>query len=90
MDEMWVYWDNANQSYHNRSWYSAGDQPTTSIRRCLTAQKHLATIFWDMKETFLCDVLPQGKNINAEIYCTQLDKLVDAIQQEAPAGQKQF
>ena len=29
--EVWVCWDNANQSYHNRSWYGASDQPT-SIR----------------------------------------------------------
>lgn len=82
VDEVWVYWDNANRSYHDRSWYGAGDQPTTSIRRCLTAQKHLATIFWDVKGILLCDVLPRGKNINAELYCTQLDKLVDAIRQK--------
>ena len=35
-----------------------------------------------MKGILLCDVLPQGKNINAELYCTQVDKLVDAIQQK--------
>ena len=35
-----------------------------------------------MKGILLCDVLPQGKNINAEIYCTQLDKLVDEIRQK--------
>ena len=53
---------------------------TTSIHRCSTAKKHLATTFWDVKGILLCDVLPQGKNINTEIYCTQLDKLVDVIQ----------
>ena len=44
--------------------------------------QNITTIFWDVKGIPLCDVLPQGKNINAELYCTQSDKLVDAIQQK--------
>ena len=44
--------------------------------------QNIATIFWDVKGISLCDVLAQGKNINAELCHTQLDKLVDAIQQK--------
>lgn len=84
VDEIWVYWDNADRPYHNRSWYGDGDQATTSIRRCLTARKHLATIFWDVKGILLCEVLTKGRNMNAEIYCTQLEKLVDAIRRKRP------
>ena len=58
--------------------------------------QNIATIFWDVKGILLCDVLPQGKDINAELYCTQLDKLVDGqtrrrdSTKEAPAARKQF
>ena len=52
------------------------------IRRCLKAENHLVTICWDVKEILSCDVLPRGKNINAELYCTQSDKLVDSIRQK--------
>ena len=80
VDEVWLMWDNGGTSYHNRSWFGAGDQPTTSIRSTLTPRKNLATIFWDKKGIILFDVLPRNTSITSEIYCAQLDKLAIAVQ----------
>ena len=82
VDETWVVWDNTGRSYHNRSWYGAGDNPTTSVIPKLTNKKHLLSVFWDSKGVILLDVLPQGTSLNSEIYCNQLDKLQVALREK--------
>jgi histone-lysine N-methyltransferase SETMAR len=80
-DEIWVYWDNEG-TFNNRSWRGPGENPISTPTRRLTNRKHLASVFWDVKGVIMMDVLPQGQTINANVYCSQLDRLVLAIQEK--------
>ena len=79
-DEIWVYWDNEG-AFNNRSWRKSDENPLATPARRLTNRKHLASVFWDSKGLLLLDVLPPNATINADVYCTQLDRLIIAVQQ---------
>jgi len=79
VDEVWIYWVN-DRSYHNRSWFGAGDTPTTSVAaNSMTKNKFMAVVFWDAKGLLQLDVLPQGQTLNTERYCALLDDLSVSI-----------
>ncbi|GFS12549.1 histone-lysine N-methyltransferase SETMAR [Elysia marginata] len=49
-----------------------------------SADKVMATVFWDAKVVILLDIMPQDHCINAAQYCSILERLRDAIRRKRP------
>ncbi|XP_046837226.1 histone-lysine N-methyltransferase SETMAR-like [Vespa crabro] len=79
-DEKWVVYNNVK---HKRSW-SKKDEPDQSISKANIHQKKvMLSVWWDFKGiVFFFEILPDYTTIISEIYCHQLDKLNDALQQK--------
>ena len=75
-DESWILYDNTGRK---RSWSSRVKCPPTVARPGLHPKKVLLSIWWDWKGILYYQVLAKGQTINSEKYCTQFEKLKEAI-----------
>ncbi|CAK9809343.1 Histone-lysine N-methyltransferase SETMAR [Anthophora plagiata] len=80
-DESWILYDNTARK---RSWSSRDKCPSTVARPGLHPKKVLLSIWWDWKGILYYELLPEGQTINSEKYCTQLEKLKEAIITKRP------
>ena len=80
-DESWILYDNTARK---RSWSSRDKCPPTGARPGLHPKKVLLSIWWDWKGILYYELLPEGQTINSEKYCTQLEKLKEAIITKRP------
>ncbi|GFW58358.1 mariner Mos1 transposase [Trichonephila clavipes] len=63
------------------------DEPAQTISKADIHQKKkkkkvTLSVWWDCKGTGFFKLLPDNTTINLEVYCHQLDKLNDALQQK--------
>ncbi|XP_024222499.2 histone-lysine N-methyltransferase SETMAR isoform X1 [Bombus impatiens] len=80
-DESWILYDSIARK---RSWSSRDKCPPTVARPGLHPKKVLLSIWWDWKGILYYELLPEGQTINSEKYCTQLEKLKEAIITKRP------
>ena len=80
-DEKWVTYDNKRRK---RSWSKHGESSQTVAKPGLTARKALLCVWWDWKGIIHYELLPYGQTLNSTIYCEQLDRLKQAIDQKRP------
>ncbi|GFR83800.1 histone-lysine N-methyltransferase SETMAR [Elysia marginata] len=66
------------------TWKHPSSPVTKKFKVQRSAAKVMATVFWDAKGVILLDILPQGQCINAVQYCSNLDRLIDAICRKRP------
>ena len=96
-DECWILYDN---TAHKRSWSSRDKCPPTVTRPGLHPKKVLLSIWWNWKDILYYELLPERQTIKllicdngflkffelGEKYCTQLEKLKEAIIIKHPAA----
>ncbi|GFU59239.1 histone-lysine N-methyltransferase SETMAR [Trichonephila clavipes] len=58
---------------------------STVPKPSINQRKVLLCLWWDRKGPVYYELLKQGKTINADLYCNQLDKLNAAIKEKMPA-----
>lgn len=80
-DEKWITYDNVERK---RSWSKAGEASQTVAKPGLTARKVLLCVWWDWKGILYYKLLPYGKTLKKELYCEQLTRLKQAIDQKRP------
>ncbi|XP_011069198.1 PREDICTED: histone-lysine N-methyltransferase SETMAR-like [Acromyrmex echinatior] len=78
-DEKWVKYKNI---VRKRSWSKRGEPPQTTSKPGLTANKVMLCVWWDWKGVVHHEVLPHGLTVNSELYCSQLDRLQEAIKEK--------
>lgn len=79
--QKWITYDNIKRK---RSWSKAGESSQTVAKPGLTARKVLLCFWWDWKGIIHYELLPYGQTLNSTIYCEQLDRLKQAIDQKRP------
>ncbi|XP_035723709.1 histone-lysine N-methyltransferase SETMAR-like [Vespa mandarinia] len=80
-DEKWVVYNNVKRK---RSWRKK-DEPAQRISKVNIHQKKvMLSVWWYFKGIVFFEILPDNTIINSEVYCHQLDKLNDALQQKRP------
>ncbi|GFV92365.1 mariner Mos1 transposase [Trichonephila clavipes] len=62
-----------------------GTSSTTVPKSSIHQRKVLLCLWWDRKGPVYYELLKQGKTINADLYCNQLNKLNAAIKEKRPA-----
>ncbi|XP_071044143.1 histone-lysine N-methyltransferase SETMAR-like [Parasteatoda tepidariorum] len=80
--EKWILYENIKiKKYYCKPEPSLATVPKPSIHQ----RKVLLCLWWDRKGPVYYELLKQGKTINADLYCNQLDKLNAAIKDKRPA-----
>ncbi|XP_033318240.1 histone-lysine N-methyltransferase SETMAR-like [Bombus bifarius] len=78
-DESWILYDTLRASDLGRV-----KCPATVARPGLHPKKVLLSIWWNLKGILYYELFPEGQTINSEKYCTQLEKLKEAIITKRP------
>lgn len=80
-DEKWIVYNNVSRK---RSWSKSGEAAQTVAKAGLHPKKVMLSIWWDWKGIVYYELLPPNQTIDSTKYCSQLDKLKRAIDQERP------
>jgi [histone H3]-lysine36 N-dimethyltransferase SETMAR len=94
-DEKWVLYVNV---VRRRSWVPEGGTPTPTAKPGLHPKKCLLSFFWDTEGKVFFEnlfflgvvhweIVPDGRTINAEFYCEQLDRVEAALQEKRSHNQ---
>ncbi|XP_071033855.1 histone-lysine N-methyltransferase SETMAR-like [Parasteatoda tepidariorum] len=81
-DEKWILYENIKIK---KSYCKPGASLATVPKPSIHQRKVLLCLWWDRKGSVYYELLKQGKTINADLYCNQLDKLNAAIKEKRPA-----
>lgn len=80
-DEKWVRYENI---VRKKSWKKKDEPPESQPKAGLTESKVMLCIWWDWKGPVHYEVLPHGLTMNSELYCKQLDRLEEQINETRP------
>lgn len=80
-DEKWVLYVNHTRK---RQWLPEGAKPEPEPKLELHEKKIMLSVFWDYKGVIWFELLPPNTIVNAELYCTQLQKLADKFRELRP------
>ncbi|XP_017765117.1 PREDICTED: histone-lysine N-methyltransferase SETMAR-like [Eufriesea mexicana] len=80
-DEKWVIYENNGRK---RSWSKRGEPAQTIAKPGLTTKKVLLRVSWDWKGILHYELLPSGQSLNSDLYCQQLTRLKQVIDQKRP------
>ncbi|EFO92736.1 hypothetical protein CRE_20551 [Caenorhabditis remanei] len=71
-NEKWVLYEN----HHRRAlWVDADKQPEDVIKQEFNLKKILLSVWWSVHGLLYWELLPEGKNITADYYSSQLQKV---------------
>ena len=80
-DEKWVTYENNRQK---RLWSKRGEPTQTIAKPGLTAKKVIMCVWWGWKGIIDYELLPLGQSLNSNLYCQQLIRLKQAIDEKQP------
>ena len=80
-DEKWIVYNNVQRK---RSWSKPGEPPQTTSKADIHQKKVRLSLWWDYKGIVYFELLPLNRTINSSVYCQQLNKLNNSLQQKRP------
>ena len=80
-DEKWILYENPERK---RSWSQRNQLPQRCAKPGLHPRKALLCVWWDYKGILYFELLSSGDTINSDKYCTQLEKLREALAEKRP------
>ena len=80
-DEKWILFNNVERK---RSWGKRNELPQTTPKVGLHPKKVMLCIQWDWKGVLYDELLPENQTINSNKYCSQLDQLKEALDENCP------
>ncbi|CAF1533422.1 unnamed protein product [Rotaria magnacalcarata] len=75
-DEKWVLYINYQR---RRQWLSAGRAGVPPPKTDLHPKKVMLSMWWGVKGIINWEILPDGCNITADLYCQQLDRVAEKL-----------
>ncbi|GFU31086.1 mariner Mos1 transposase [Trichonephila clavipes] len=79
-DEKWILDENIKRK---KCYCKPGTSSATVPKSSIHQRKVLLCLWWDRKGPVYYELLKQGKTINADLYCNQMDKLNETIKEKA-------
>jgi [histone H3]-lysine36 N-dimethyltransferase SETMAR len=70
-DEKWIPF--VNDECHGE-WRSPGQKPGQTPRKDFRAKKAMLCVWWGRRGPIFWELLEQGKTVNSDVYCEQLEK----------------
>ena len=86
MDETWLYHYDPETKQQSMEWRHSGSLRPKKFRVQKSAERILASIFWDQDGILPIDCLPKGQTINAEYYSSRLVQLKDKTPRKGHQG----
>lgn len=80
-DEKWVYLVNHNRS---KRWVPRGQATPSVPRQDRFGRKVMICVWWNFEGVLHYELVPNGRAINAELYCQQLDRVHDKLVKKYP------
>jgi histone-lysine N-methyltransferase SETMAR len=81
-DEKWVFLVNHDRS---KRWVPKGQTPPSVPRQNRFGKKVMLCVWWNFQGVLHFELVPNGRAINAELYCQQLDRVYDKLKEKYPA-----
>jgi len=82
MDETWLYHYDLETKQQSMEWRHSGSPRPKKFRVQKSAEKVLASIFWDQDGIILIDYFLKGQTTNAEYYSSLLVQLKDILKEK--------
>ncbi|CAK1581831.1 unnamed protein product [Parnassius mnemosyne] len=82
MNETWVHYCTLETKQQSKHWRRPGSPPPKKAKSILSANKVMASVFWDSKGVIMIDYLERDQNINSDYYCTLLRRLREEIKEK--------
>ncbi|UYV75172.1 hypothetical protein LAZ67_12002744 [Cordylochernes scorpioides] len=79
-DDTWVHYTTRETKEQFKQWKHTPSPKPLKFKQTLSAEKLMATVFWDRKGLLLCDFMRRGTIINSVRYCETLKQLRRASQ----------
>jgi histone-lysine N-methyltransferase SETMAR len=80
-DEKWVYLVNHNRQ---KRWVPRGQNPPSVPRQDRLGKKVMICVWWNFEGVLHFELVPDGRTVNAELYCQQLDCVYDKLKEKYP------
>lgn len=84
VDETWIHHSTPETKEQSKQWVFHGEPAPKKAKATLSANKVMATVFWDSRGIIHVDYLEKGKTINGEYYANLLDRFNDAVKEKRP------
>ena len=88
MDKTWVHHFTPKSNRQSAEWTAAGKSRPKRPKTQTSADKVLASVFWDVQGIFLIDYLGNGRTINSEYCIALLVRLKEEIAKKRPKMKK--
>ena len=82
VDETWIHHYTPETKNQSKQWVEPGGSAPKKAKTVKSADKVMATVFWDSHGILLIDYLEKGKTITGEYYAALLDQLNDKIKEK--------
>ncbi|GBP09164.1 Histone-lysine N-methyltransferase SETMAR [Eumeta japonica] len=84
VDETWIHHNTPETKEQSKQWVSRGERGPKKAKQSLSANKVMATVFWDARGVIHIDYLEKGKTITSEYYSKLLDRFDVDLKQKQP------
>lgn len=84
VDETWIHYNTPETKQQSKQWVSPGEPAPKKAKVSLSANKVMATVFWDARGIIHIDYLQKGKTINGEYYANLLDRFNEDLKKNDP------
>jgi len=84
MDETWAHHFDPETKQQSKQWKNVASPPAVKFRKIASADKVLASVFWDSKGVLMIDYLERGKTVTGVYYAELIQKLLSAIKEKRP------
>ena len=81
-DEKWIFMVNHNRQ---RRWVHRDESPPSVPCHNRFGEKVLLCVWWNFEGILHFELVPNGRTVNADLYCQQLDHVYDKLKVKYPA-----
>ena len=81
-DEKWIFLVNHNR---DKQWVQKGQETPSVPKQNRFGKKVMLCVWWNFEGVVHFELVPNGRAINAELYCQQLDRVYDKLKEKYPA-----
>lgn len=84
VDETWVHHYTPENKEQSKQWVGKGEPTPKKAKTILSANKVMATVFWDARGIIYIDYLEKGNTITGQYYAELLQRLKHEVQIKRP------
>ena len=84
VDETWIHYCTPEIKEQSKQWTFRGESAPKKAKVTISANKVMATVFWDARGIIHIDYLQKGKTINVEYYSNSSDRFNDVLKEKRP------